>query len=522
MSFEEIDLSLTKEKYLNMQAKRREVTTTTTVDEPKPILSRERLPLHTGKIAAHFESLAKDYYRLKKQNKYYNEYLVKWCKSLLPAGKKVLDIGSGRGDVLNAVEPGEGVGIDVSPTMVALASEEFPHLQFKEQKIEDFKGDGSFDAVTMINTLEYLYDIGEVLDKIHAALKDNGRVYITTANPIWSPVFRQASKMGLRIPECDRLYVTNEDLVNMLQLHGYEVVYKKMALILPKYIPLLSSFLNFVFPYIPFLHLLCSTQLIAARKVPQKPNDYSVSVVIPCHNEVGNVDRCVTEMRKFGSRTELIFVDDGSKDGTAEAVKPELNPDIDVKVISYFPNQGKGSAVKKGFDEATGDIVMILDADLTTHPEELEPIYEALSSGRAEFINCTRFVYPMEGGAMPYFNYIGNKCFSILASLIMEQRVSDTLCGTKAMFREDYENMVMGRDPWGDYDFLFGAAQLRLSIKELPIHYRERLAGLSKMNTKKHTINLLKMCVQGFKQVKLMHSVKPQNKIKVGSDSRVG
>ena len=353
------------------------------IEEIQPsVLSEKRLALHTSRIAAHFEKLAEDYYKLKERNKYYNDYLVKWCRSLLPSGKKVLDVGCGRGDTLNAVEPAEGVGIDVSPTMVKLAQDEFPHLNFKEQKIEDFKGDGSFDAVTLINTLEYLYDIGEVLDKIHAALKDNGRVYITTANPIWSPIFAQASKLGLRIPDCDRLFVTNEDLVNMLELHGYEVVYKKMALILPKYVPLLSGFLNFVFPYIPFLRLLCSTQLIAARKIAQKPNEYSVSVIIPCHNEIGNVDRCVSEMQKFGTRTELIFVDDGSKDGTAEAVKPELNPDIDVKVISYFPNQGKGVAVKRGFDAATGDIVMILDADLTTHPEELEPLYQALSTGR--------------------------------------------------------------------------------------------------------------------------------------------
>ncbi len=479
------------------------MATTSLAKQPEVNLSAtERGLEYSQRIGEHFEGLAADYETLKRRNSYYNNYLRDWCKSILPPGQKVLDVGCGLGDVLAAVQPSHGVGIDISPTMVQIAKEKNPEFEFKQTRVEDFESKEKFNALLMVNTLEYLYDIGTALDKAHSLLEDNGRIYISTANPIWSPILKQSSKLNLRIPDCERLYVTNEDIVNMLELHGFEVVYKRMALILPKNIPLISKTLNFIFSYLPYFHLLSSTQLIVARKLPVKRKEYSVSVIVPCHNELGNVDRCVTEMKKFGTRTELIFVDDGSTDGTAEAIRPELNKDIEVKVISYSPNRGKGNAVKAGFDAATGDILMICDADLTTHPEELQPLYEAMASGRGEFINCSRFVYPMEGGAMPFMNYLGNKAFSLLASFVMEQRVSDTLCGTKAMFRWDYENMIMGRDPWGDYDFLFGAAQLRLKIKELPIHYRERMAGLSKMNTKKHTINLLKMCVQGFKQVK--------------------
>src|SRR5262249_14092507 len=158
----------------------------------------------------------------------------------------------------------------------------------------------------------------------------------------------------------------------------------------------------------------------------------------------------------LGTSTELIFVDDGSTDGTARAIKPELNKDVEVKVVSYSPNRGKGNAVKAGFERAKGDIVLIVDADLTTHPEELRPLYEAFATGRAECVNCTRFVYPMEGRAMRWLNYMGNRLFTILVSLVMERRVSDTLCGTKAMFRRDWRHMQWGRDPWGDYDLLFG------------------------------------------------------------------
>jgi SAM-dependent methyltransferase len=462
---------------------------------------------HNTRIGAHFNELADNYLDLKDRNRYYNNFLVRWCQSFISPGKKVLEVGCGRGDVLNELKPAEGLGIDFSEQMVKRAANQFPHLDFRCTAVEDFDGEQNFDAALLINTAEYMFDIGLVIAQCQKALRDNGRLLITTANPLWSPIFRLASRMGLRIPECERLFLTNEDIVNLLRLHGFEVVYKRMSLLVPKYIPLVSDFLNNTWSRIPILRLLSSMQLIVARKIPVARRDYSVSIIVPCYNERGNIERCIRETRKIGTRTELLFVDDGSKDGTAEAVDPSLNPEIDVRVIRYSPNRGKGHAVKTGFDAATGDIVTILDADLTTMPEELAPVYEAFATGNAEFVNCTRFIYPMEGRAMKWANYVGNKLFNILVSLVMESRVSDTLCGTKAMFRRDYLSMPMGRDPWGDYDFLFGAAQQRLVIRELPVHYRQRLAGFSKMNSMKHTINLLRMCCHGFGQVKMMRKL---------------
>jgi SAM-dependent methyltransferase len=477
------------------------------------------LRLHNDRIRSHFEALAADYPALKERNAYYNGRLTQFCRSLVPPGRKILDVGCGRGDVLAALAPREGLGIDLSSSMIREAKQSYPSLEFREQAIEDFEGDASYDVALLVNTLEYMHDVGRVLDRIHAALHDGGRLLITTANPIWSPVFTTASKLGLRIPECERLFLTNEDVVNMLELHGFEAVFKQMDLVLPKKVPLVGDVANWVVSRLPIAHLAGSTQLIAARKRPIERKEYSVSVVVPCYNEVGNVERCVKEMKKFGTQTELIIVDDGSSDGTAAAVKPELNPDIDVRVISYSPNRGKSVAVQTGFDAAKNDIVMILDADLTTHPDELGPLYEAFAHGRAEFVNCTRLVYPMEGGAMKFANYVGNKLFTILVSVIMDARVSDTLCGTKAMFRRDYQHMIMGRDPWGDYDFLFGAAQQRLVIRELPVHYRERLAGLSKMNSTKHTVNLLRMCWKGFWQVQTLAAVPAARRVEKTTDA---
>ena len=478
----------------------------------KPSSLYERLLReHNERIAAHFEGLAASYPKLKKRNRYYNRFLVRWCQSLLAPGKRILDVGCGRGDVLAELKPASGVGIDLSEAMVKEAAAEYPHLSFQRTALEDFDGDASFDAALLINTAEYTFDMGAVIARCHRALRDNGRLLLTTANPLWSPVFQFASRLGLRIPECERLFLTNEDLVNLLHLHGFDVVYKRMSLLVPKQIPFLSDFINNTWSRIPILRLLSSTQFIAARKVPEARRDYSVSIVVPCYNERGNIERCIREVRRIGARTELLFVDDGSKDDTAGAVDPALNRDIEVRVIRYTPNRGKGHAVKTGFNAATGDIVMILDADLTTMPEELAPVYEAFAAGHAEFVNCTRFIYPMEGRAMKWANYVGNKLFNILVSLVMESRVSDTLCGTKAMFRGNYISMEMGRDPWGDYDFLFGAAQQRLVIRELPVHYRQRLAGFSKMNSIKHTLNLLRMCWHGFFQVKTMRPLENVN-----------
>lgn len=463
------------------------------------------LQAHQEMIRKHFDSIAEDYPRWRRMNAYYNDQLVHWCRSRVPPGRRILDFGCGRGSVLSALEPSQGTGIDLSGEMIRYAKTDHPRLDFERTPIEEFRPRSEYDAVLCVNTLEYTWDVGAVLDKIHSVLRDNGRVLIATGNPLWSRIFRWASSWGLRMPECTRLFLTNKDLENLLSLHGFDVADSRMALPVPKLIPVLGPLLNWLVPRLPLVsYLLCSTQLITARKVPPVRKDYSVSIVVPCHNEAGNVERCVRETGKLGLRTELIFVDDGSTDGTAQAIRPELNPELEVKVLRYEPNRGKSFAVQTGFAAATGDILMVLDADLTTHPSELRPLYEAFASGRAEFVNCTRFIYPGEQRSMHLANYIGNKFFAILVSLVMEARVSDTLCGTKAMFRWDYRHMTMGRDPWGDYDFLFGAAQQRLVIRELPVHYRERRAGQSKMKTLRHALNLFRMCWHGFWQVKTL------------------
>ena len=227
--------------------------------------------------------------------------------------------------------------------------------------------------------------------------------------------------------------------------------------------------------------------------------EYSCSVIVPCYNEKGNVESCVERVPRMGSSTEIVFVDDGSSDGTSQKVRDcmKLREDIDVRLVTYSPNHGKGFAVRKGFNAARSDVVMILDADLAVPPEELPGFFEILSTGKAGFANGTRFVHPMEPGAMRRLNRIGNRIFSLLFSCILGQRISDTLCGTKALFRKDYESIEMGECPWGDFDLLIGAGRLGLQIREVPVHYKKRVAGESKMHAFRHGWQLLKVCLRG-------------------------
>jgi cellulose synthase/poly-beta-1,6-N-acetylglucosamine synthase-like glycosyltransferase len=320
-------------------------------------------------------------------------------------------------------------------------------------------------------------------------------------NPVWEPIFRIGQRLNLKTPDTDRNFVTNKDIVNLLEIGGYEVIKEKLGMFLPANIPLIAPLLNFIMPEIPALRQLCAVQYIVAK--PKRPGrGFSCSVVIPCHNEKDNIADCLKRIPRMGSFTEAIVVDDGSTDGTASAVREELNRDIEIKLISYKPNQGKGHAVRVGFDSARGDVLMILDADMAVMPEELPRFFRLFEEGHADFVNGTRMVYPMEKRAMPLVNYVGNKVFNLALSWIMEQRVSDTLCGTKAMFRKDYRKIHMEDRSWGDFDFLFGAAKLCLKFHELPVHYKMRIAGESKMKVLKHGWMLCRVSWRGMKQLK--------------------
>ncbi len=457
-------------------------------------------------LAAYFDPMADNWEKYRARNAYFHRTLRALFRTYVLPGSCVLELGCSTGDLLATVQPGRGVGIDLSPRMVEKARRKYPELEFVEADATFFDTPERFDCILINNLLEYVEDIQSLLRNCRRLLKPRGRLLISTLNPMWTPLLRIGERRRLCTPDTQRNFVTGQDAANLLGLNGFEIVKFTRLTLLPKKIPVLTSLVNLCAAQMPLVRRFCLTEFLVARPAGVVTGDYSVSVVVPCYNEAGNIAECVRRVPAMGSHTEVIAVDDGSRDGTAELVKPELNPAVEVRCISYQPNRGKLNAVRTGFEAARGDILMILDADMTVPPEDLPYFYGPLREGLADFINGTRLIYPMANGSMKLQNFVGNKLFGVLVSWLTGIRLSDTLCGTKAFFREDYRHFQMGFDPWGDFDYLFGAAQHTCKVLEVPIHYQERRAGQSKMKALQHTWALLKACWAGFWRVKYPRS----------------
>jgi SAM-dependent methyltransferase len=456
-------------------------------------------------LAGYFDALADGWERYRARNAYYHQNERALFRTYVSPESSVLELGCATGDLLVLVGAVRGVGVDLSPRMVAKARRKYPHLEFVTADAVFFDTAERFDFILLNNVLEYIDDIQGLFRNCRRLLKPRGRILISTLNPLWTPLLRAGAKLALCTPDTERNFVTGKDTANLLQVNGFEVVRLMRRTLLPKKVPLLAPLGNLLAAHTPLLQRFCLTEFVVARPAGSC-EDYSVSVIVPCYNEADNIAACVRRVPRMGPHTEVIVVDDGSQDGTADRVQPELNPAVDVRCISYRPNRGKLHAVRTGFDKACGDILMILDADMTVPPEDLPNFYAPLHQGQADFINGTRLIYRLANGSMKLQNFVGNKLFGVLVSWLAGIHLSDTLCGTKAFFREDYHRFLTGYDPWGDFDWLFGAAQKGCKILEVPIHYQERRAGQSKMKALSHTWALLKACGAGFRRIKYPHS----------------
>ena len=250
---------------------------------------------------------------------------------------------------------------------------------------------------------------------------------------------------------------------------------------------------------------------LQARRQSRKAHPLSCSVIVPCRNEAGNIAALVDRVPDLGTHTELIFVDGASTDGTPERIAEAIrsHPERDIKLLAQENRDGKSGAVFQGFDAAAGDVLIILDADMAVAPEDLPRFYLALAENQADFANGTRFVFPMEPGAMPPLNDVGNRAFAVFLSWLVGTRISDTLCGTKALFKRDWPRIARARplfggyDPWGDFDLLLGAAHAGLRLIDVPVRYGARTAGESKMRPLRHGLALARTCLAGVRRLKL-------------------
>ncbi len=453
-------------------------------------------------IKIFFDRIAENYDRYQKRNFYYHCLIENVYLSSIPAKSAIIDFGGGTGKLLAKLNPSRACAIDFSPNMISVAKRRLGNnVKFVCSDFVSFTPQEKYDYAVISNTLEYVSDIDSLLSKAYDSLNEDGKIIVTSVNPVWRLILRIGNKLHIKTPDIEKNFLTNKDVVNFLEVVGFEVITEGLTGAVPIYIPFISPFLNFLIRELPLLRQLGSIQYVIAKK-RRLPREYSCSVIVPCYNEAGNIKTIIQKIPKMGKDTELIFVDDGSQDSTANQVDSSLRDDIKIRCISYKPNRGKLYAITTGFHNAKGDILFILDADLAVTPDELRKFYEVIAEGYADFVNGTRFVYPMEGKAMKLANYFGNKLFCLVVSWIIDQRISDTLCGSKALFRKNFLYISTGHDPWGDYDLIFGAAKLKLKIREVAVHYKERKYGESKMKPLKHANALLKACFWGLKNIK--------------------
>jgi len=443
----------------------------------------------------------KNYHRrLRSARRFYQRLLRNYFAFLVAPQSRVLELGCGSGDLLQAVRPSRGVGIDFSAPIIKEAGRRFPGLEFGVADASTFQSDEKFDYILMSDLVNDVPDVQKLFENAQRNAFQHTRLVLNFYNTLWRPILALTERLGLKSPTLPQNWLSLADIKNLLHLSGWEVIKTDTRILWPARAPLLAALLNRWIA--PLLKHLCLSVFVVARPRPLASHyrSYSCSVVIPARNESGNIEAAVLRTPEMGTGTEIIFIEGHSKDNTFEEIErvAAKYPERDIKVLKQ-QSKGKGGAVREAFSVASGDILFILDADLTVPPEDLPKFYNVAASGVADFVNGVRLVYPMENEAMRFLNMIANRFFSAAFTWLLGQPVKDTLCGTKVLFRSQYQTLANNRsyfgdfDPFGDFDLLFGAAKLNLKMVDLPIRYRARTYGETNISRWKHGVLLLRM-----------------------------
>ena len=452
------------------------------------------------KSIEYFNRIAKSRDKWKRRNRLYHKTIRKYFQFTIPENSRVAEIGCGTGDLLHSVSPEKGLGIDFSEEMIRIAKEKYPDLDFKVCDVVSMEIEEKFDYIIISDLLSSLLDIQVALRNIRKMCNENTRLVLSSHNYFWEPFLKFGELFGLKKKQPFQNWLSVKDIENLLYLEGFESIKLERKLLLPKYVPVIGYIFNRILANLPIINGLDLINFMTAKPIREGHENYSVSIVVPARNEKGNIENAILKTPDFGSHQQFIFVEGHSGDNTYEEMirVQQKYKDHDILVFRQS-GKGKGNAVREGFEKATGEILMILDADLTTPPEDMPKFYEAIAEGKGEFINGCRLVYPMEKQAMRFLNYMGNKFFGWFFSYLLGQRLKDTLCGTKVLLKTDYDKIQANRhyfgefDPFGDFDLLFGAAKLNLKITEIIVRYRDREYGSTQISRFRHGWLLIKM-----------------------------
>jgi len=465
-------------------------------------------------IFAHSEKYATERPAWRQKAAFFHREDEAYLRFLVPRNARVLEIGCGIGDTLGMLEPSVGVGVDFSPALIEIARRLHPELTFHVGDAEDPATlaalGGPFDYILVLDTIGSLDDCQKFLEQLRPLCTRETRVVIGYFSHLWQPVLRFAEWMGQRMPLPEQNALAPGDVAALAQLADFEAVKSEQRVLMPASLFGLGRPINRFISILPGFRFFALRHYSVCRSLPAAREELkSATVVIPARNERGNIEPAVQRLPQFCADIEIIFIEGHSVDNTFEEMErvKAAYPDKDIKTMRQ-PGKGKADAVFTAYDVARGDVLMILDADLTMPPEQLPKFWEAIRSGKGEFINGSRLTYPLADDAMRFLNLIANKIFAYLFSWLLNQRYTDTLCGTKVMRRSDYYRLRDGKpyfgdfDPFGDFDLIFGASKLNLKTIDLPIRYAARSYGETQISRFRHGVMLLRMVVFAFFKIK--------------------
>jgi SAM-dependent methyltransferase len=445
---------------------------------------------------------------------YFHSEDLHYLKFLIPEGSRVLELGCCTGDLLAELKPSFGVGVDLSVSAIEKAAQAYPAYTFYAGDIEapGFISSlpGPFDYIVIVDTLGSLDDCQLMFENLHSLCTHETRLIVGYFSHLWYPLLKSAEALGMKMPQPPQNVFAPADVRSLASLADFEAVKGERRLLSPLRLFGLGRLINRFIAPLPLFSSLCLRHYTVCRSLRRLGDvPRTATIVIPARNERGNIQPAIQRIPHFTDALEIIFVEGGSHDETWGEIErvARANPQLDIKALRQ-PGTGKADAVYAGFDAASGDVLMILDADLTMPPEQLSKFWEAIHSQKGEFINGSRLTYPMEHEAMRFLNLVANKIFSFLFTWLLGQRFTDTLCGTKVLRRSDYLRLKKIRthfgqfDPFSDFDLIFGASKLGLKIIEVPIRYASRTYGETQISRFRHGLSLLRMAWLAFLRIK--------------------
>jgi len=449
--------------------------------------------------------------RWRRRNPFYHQRKIEYLQFVVPPDESVLLLGCEDGALLDALLPSRGVGVDASTNAAWLGRKRYPKYEFITSPDYDIDSDERFAYVILNDMAGYVNDLFMLLTALRRHTTPSSRIVIVQHNYLWRPVLRFAARLGLKRPERFRNWLSVGDLRVFLEATGFEPIGVRPKLFCPKRLLGVGPAINWMSGLLPFVGRLASTEVLVARPGDRALNAArkTASIVLTTRDERANIEPMVKSIPELGAHTEILFVEGHSSDGTREEIERVIRayPERNIRLLVQ-DGIGQGDAIRKGFNEATGDVVILLEADRTSPPEDVLKVFDVVASGRAEYVNGSRFVYPRQPGSMPTLNVIGNALFAAWFTWFLGQRTSDVLCGVKAIDRVQFRRVLRNwgflglYDPFGDFELAFGAARLGLKISEVPTRYACRQYGVPKTKPLRHGWMLLRMMLRATRVFK--------------------